>query len=79
MCLFKKVWYKILGKNNKEEPKIPDYIKVSPDGRLYVEVHDLLAQKEIKNTIKELLDSDISKSIDDYIKSKKNNIHSEMQ
>ncbi len=79
MCLFKKIWYKILGKNNKEEPKIPDYIKVSLDGRLYVEVHDLLAQKEIKNTIKELLDSDISKSIDDYIKSKKNNIHSEMQ
>jgi len=79
MCLFKKVWYKILGKNNKEEPKIPDYIKVSPDGHLYVEAHELLKQESIKQTIQRLLDSEITKSIDNYNKSKADKIYPELQ
>ncbi len=78
MCLFKKIWSKVLGKNNSEEREIPDYIKVSPDGHLYVEVQELLEQKTIKQTIEKLLHSEISKSIDNYNKSKVNKIHPEL-
>ncbi len=41
------------------------YIKATRDGKLYIKTSDFFKQKKVINTIKELLDSDIIKEIEE--------------